>query len=397
MHSVGKMGEFGYRRLIGYLSVSALLSLSMWFLLLLPSFLVGKGWSYEEIGWAMGVFFLVSLLARVVSGHLADRYGNVPTALAGTAIASLGGLFYLAALWSSLWIIPARILHGAGSALISTGALIQLIRSVPMELRGRMIGYFGLPGFIMLGVGPFLAERLVRWWGFAGPFGLVLVIFLLLAGILARLPRPLDPEQRKHEPFVAAFQANFPRLKAPLVMSFFFGLCFSSWHTFLAPVTGDLGAGAVSSFGLGYAVGAIGTRLGISQRLDTGRRRLAAIATLIFYGIGLALVPHGSNLWQIGTVGLLCGLAHGIYYPAMSSIAAERFHPLHTGQGMTLYTSVSSLGMFLGPPIWGRLADLGGYGLLFGVAGAALAVNAVVFIAIQSRPVRLRGALGETA
>ena len=166
-HWEGKM-ELGYRGLIGYLSVSALLSLSVWFLLLLPSFLVGQGCSYSEIGWAMGVFFLVSLLSTMISGHLVDRYGNVPVALVGTAVACLGGLCYLGAHWSSLWIIPARALHGAGSALISTGALIQLMRSVPMELRGRMIGYFGLPGFVMLGVGPFLAERLIRLWGFVG-------------------------------------------------------------------------------------------------------------------------------------------------------------------------------------------------------------------------------------
>ena len=137
-------------------------------------------------------------------------------------------------------------------------------------------------------------------------------------------------------------------------------------------------------------MGAIGTRLGISQRLDTGSRRLVAIATLALYGVGLALIPYVFNLWQLGMVGLLCGLTHGIYYPALSSIAAERFHPLHTGQGMTPYSSVSSLGMFLGPHLGGRLADLGGYALLFGIAGAALAVNVLIFIAIEGWDLRHR-------
>jgi MFS family permease len=78
-------------------------------------------------------------------------------------------------------------------------------------------------------------------------------------------------------------------------------------------------------------------------------------------------------------------MVHGIYYPSLSSIAAERFHPLHAGQAMSLYISASALGMFVGPPIWGALADRTGYPLMFVLAGAVLAVSALTFVFFQRR------------
>ena len=79
------------------------------------------------------------------------------------------------------------------------------------------------------------------------------------------------------------------------------------------------------------------------------------------------------------------GSGHGTYYPSRSSLAAERFHPLHTGQGLGLYMSASALGMFAGPPIWGAIADRTSFSLMFLLAGSAISVGTVVFVAGQSR------------
>ena len=95
------------------------------------------------------------------------------------------------------------------------------------------------------------------------------------------------------------------------------------------------------------------SRLGLSQKLDRGKNRLIAISSLTLYGVGLALIPHADHAWHLGIIGLGCGVSHGLYYPALSSFAAARFHPLHTGNAMSLYMSAFSLGMFLGSPILG--------------------------------------------
>ena len=373
-------------KFFAYISISALISLTMWMLILLPEFLVNQKWSDQKIGWVIGIFFIVSLFSRIFAGHLADNIGNVPTALIGVVVSIGGCAFY----WLSLhWpdtLFIARALHGAGTALVSGGALFHLVQSVPQEIKGRVMGYFGLPGFIMMAVGPFFAEALRTFWGMKGMYTVILLNFLVIGFILKRLPRPLAPRGTRRATFIHAFKRNFPSLKPVIFFAFCFSLGFSSWNSFLAPTVSWLGTGAVSAFGVGYGVGALTTRLGLSQWLDTGKKRLISISSLIFYGGGLALIPHASYVWHLGLIGFLCGMSHGIYYPALSSIAAERFHPLHTSNAMSLYLSAGNIGMFLGPPLWGFIGDRAGTIWIFAFAGSLVFISTLIFVVTHSWP-----------
>ena len=372
-------------RLAAYLQISALISLSIWMLLFLPEFLVQHGWSSQKVGWAMGSYFSVYIVVQILAGQIANRYGNITTALIGAGLGIVGSVSYLLALeWPNI-IFLARMLHGSGSALVIAGAVFHLADSVPVHLRGRMLGYFGLPGFVMLAGGPSLSELLKKLGGIGGTFAGVLVIYLMLIVVLRKLPESLQRQDLPSEPLVQTFKENFVRLKSILVYSFGFGFCYSVWQSFLAPSLNHLGAGAISTFGVGYGAGAIMSRLGISQQLETGSRRLAAIASLSVYGVCLAALPQSFHIWHLGVLALLIGLSHGVYYPALSSLAAERFHQSGTGTAMSLYMSSSSLGQFLGPPVWGLLADLTAYRWIFAAAGGTLVVATLAFVMSQRR------------
>lgn len=119
-------------------------------------------------------------------------------------------------------------------------------------------------------------------------------------------------------------------------------------------------------------------------------RRLASISTLLLYSLSLALIPFAVTIWHLILLGLVCGMVHGTYYPSLSSIAAERFHPLHAGQALSLYVSASGIGMFLGPPLWGAVVDLAGYRVMFAASGVVLALNAILFVTWQRRSKQLR-------
>lgn len=333
----------------------------------------------------MGSYFSVYLLVQILAGQFADRYGNITTALIGASLGIMGGLTYLLAVKWANFIFVARTLHGSGAAMVTAGALFHLVDSVPSHLKGRMIGYFGLPGFVMLAGGPLLAELLEKYGGFRGPFVAITVIFGSILWLVRRLPESLQRQDLPAESFAHGFRQNFFKLKGILAFSLVFGFCFSAWQSFLAPAANSLGVGAVSSFGFGYGAGAVVTRLGISQRLETQRRRIVAIAGLIVYGACLALIPHALTVWQLGILGFLSGMGHGVYYPALTSIAAERFHSSGTGSAMSLYISASSLGLFVGPPFWGFLADRTGYGCVFASAGATLAGATLLFIILETR------------
>jgi DHA1 family multidrug resistance protein-like MFS transporter len=384
-HSASTISKREAFRLSAYLQISGLISLSVWMLLLLPDFLAQEGWSSQKIGWAMGSYFSVYLLVQILAGQIAGRYGNITTALIGAGLGICGSVNYLTALkWPNL-IFLARTLHGAGAAMVTAGALFHLVDSVPSYLRGRMIGYFGLPGFVMLAAGPLLAEFFQGLMGIGGTFSAILAIFAAMFWIVRKLPESLQRQDLPAEPFARAVKQNFFKLRRILFFSFFFGFCFSVWQSFMAPAVSTVGTGAVSAFGLGYGMGAVLTRLGISQRLETGPSRLAAIASLVAYGVCLSFIPQASHVWHLGVLGLISGMSHGVYYPALSSIAAERFHTSGTGSAMSLYISSSSLGMFVGPPVWGTLADRTGYGWIFVAAGGTVATATLVFLFLEAR------------
>jgi MFS family permease len=371
---------------VAYLAIAGLISLAIWILLPIPNFLALRGWSSQRTGWAVGTYFIASLIAQIVAGYIADRFGNIRTAVWGAGVGCVAGLTYLGAFWLADLMFPARVLHAVAASLISGGALIELVGSVPVEVRGRMMGYFGLPGFVMLGGGPVLSEWFVYRWGFLACLGAVLVIFVMIRLILMTLPASIaSGHGTVREPFRKAFRDSFPALRPVLAYSVVVGLCFASWQAFLAPAVKSLGGGAISKFGFGYAAGAVATRLGLSHHLDTGAKRLAGIATMVAFSAALAAIPQvGQARYLIG-LGLVCGMSHGIYYPSLSSLAAERFHPVHGGQAMSLYFSASSLGMFVGPPIWGALADVAGYRVVFAVAAAVLAAATGGFVYYEWR------------
>ena len=206
----------------------------MWMLLLLPQHLAQNHWSSQKIGWAMGVFFLMYLGAQILAGNLAQRIGNVPTALVGTGMAILGGLLYLSSLHTLNLLFVARVFHGIGAGMIQAGVIIHLIESVPPHLKGPMIGYYGLPGFVMLGAGPYLAQFLQEHWELQATFYVLLLNFAATAAVLLALPRPLVPPRRLRR-FFRAMKVNFPRLKSILTFSLIFGFCISAWHSFLGP------------------------------------------------------------------------------------------------------------------------------------------------------------------
>jgi MFS family permease len=330
-------------------------------------------------------YFLVNLICQVASGDIAARYGNVPTALWGAAAAVAAGFCYIAALQYPPAIFAARSLHGAGAAMIYVGALMDLLRAVPLDLRGRMIGYFGLPGFFMLGIGPPISEWFIYRWGFEGIFLAIPVMFAAVAFVLGLLPRSLEPGPRLREPFSRALAASVASLGPILLFSVCFGLCFSAWNSFLAPAARGLGPGAVSMFGFGYGGGAVLTRLGLSHRLEVGQRRIYAIGMLVIYGAGIAVIPRCTELWELVAVGLGCGMIHGTYYPSLSSLAAERFPKMHAAQATSFYISANALGLFIGPPLWGGLADRIGYPRMFGAAGLVMGLCTLWFVRAQRR------------
>ena len=154
---------------------------------LLPLFIQDHGGSKSDIGIVMGAFALSSVLCRPWISNLIDRIGRKRSYTIGCTI--MGGipltyLFFQGDLSHFYFpLLLVRIIHGVGLAFCFTSAFTYIADIVPEERLNEGIGMFGITGLSALAIGPFVAENIIRDFGFStfffaaaglGAFGLLL-------------------------------------------------------------------------------------------------------------------------------------------------------------------------------------------------------------------------------
>jgi EmrB/QacA subfamily drug resistance transporter len=140
--------------------------------------------SVEQLEWTVNAYNLSFAVLLMTAAALGDRYGRRTLYAAGLALFTLASA--ACALAPSVdWLIAARALQGAGSALLMSIGLALLSSAFPPERRGAAIGIFsGITG-LSVASGPLVGGAVVQglsWeWIFwvNVPIGLVAVPLVL--------------------------------------------------------------------------------------------------------------------------------------------------------------------------------------------------------------------------
>jgi predicted MFS family arabinose efflux permease len=116
-----------------------------------------------------------------------------------------------------------------------------------------------------------------------------------------------------------------------------------------------------------YAGWGLTVRLTLRRLPERIGRRKVLLAGLLCMAIGMAsyLAVSGERPWMILAPGLICGTGHALMFHTMTSLALEKFPPQMRGTGSALALMMLDLGMVVGSPILGWIADYFGFPLLF--------------------------------
>ncbi|GAB3688149.1 DHA2 family efflux MFS transporter permease subunit [Actinocorallia lasiicapitis] len=152
-----------------------------------PSMLDHLDASFDEVLWVLNGYVLILAVLLITTGRLGDLYGQRAMFMLGVAVFTVASL--LCGLSAEAWqLIAARVVQGAGAALLMPQTMALIIGTFPAERRGAAMGVWGAVAGLSTIAGPTLGGLLVtafdwRWIFFINvPIG-VLVLVMALAFI----------------------------------------------------------------------------------------------------------------------------------------------------------------------------------------------------------------------
>jgi len=108
---------------------------------------------------------------------------------------------------------------------------------------------------------------------------------------------------------------------------------------------------------------------------------IPAISLMIFNLIMLTVVQ---TTFLFLAVAVLIGIAHGIVLPSVNAILFKRCSPKRRGTASAAFYSAIDLGVALGSPILGAIADVADYNILYYAASAFCAIALVIYVFLAS-------------
>jgi EmrB/QacA subfamily drug resistance transporter len=127
------------------------------------------GLSFTAAVWVSAAFLLTTAVLLIPAGRLADQHGRVRYYLLGIAVFTVASLLCALSTTGAL-LIGARIVQGAGAALIGATAAAIVTAVFPPHERGRALGINVMSVYVGLTVGPplggFIADSIGWRWIF---------------------------------------------------------------------------------------------------------------------------------------------------------------------------------------------------------------------------------------
>lgn len=340
---------------------------------ILPAFLVSRGAPMELTGIISSLMSLVALFGRPFSGAASDRFNKKHLMILSYVLSIVCLLLYSKA-DTVLMIIFVRILNGIAFSLSGTVSMAFGADFLPLDRLGEGLSYIGIGTVVSTMIGPQLGDFIDERFGMEQIFVWASLLNLLCAILTYLIPyQPRNAGSRKK--FVFRFENFF----APeLTMYVFLIGMLSIGNGILLYYLKDFGnSRGISGISLFYTVGSIAT---ILTKPFTGRwldRKgtawtiypafIISIAFALCFGRSYSLIPvliasvlkaigqgSGSSAIQVDSVRKLgldrSGVASGSCYIGMD------------------------LGNVLGPAIGAFVISSKGYGALFDIYAAMLAL-----------------------
>jgi predicted MFS family arabinose efflux permease len=226
----------------------------------------------------------------------------------------------------------------------------------------RALGLHGAAGMLGHALGPLAMEPLAAHFGWSASFGLA-SCSALTASLL-----PLAQNEPRGGGF--SLSPRFLRsLQALLVVALFTGVMHNALWTAHQPLVLARGGHEMRGYFLGMSGGALIMRVlfgGLPDRIGRARAALYALVLYVVAAAGMTLVTPGALPW----FGLVHGIAHGVFYPALAALATARVALAFRGESLIALYAAFNLGATFGSVGFARFGQAYGPAAVFPLAAA---------------------------
>ncbi|MGW8567962.1 MFS transporter [Isoptericola sp. NPDC055881] len=345
-------------------------------------------------GVAYGACFLTAALTAPLWGALGDRFGR-KSMLVRASLGMAVAMTLLGFVQSVEQLVAVRLLVGLLGGY-SSGATILVAAQTPEHRSAWALGV--LSSGVLAGnvVGPLVGGFVPAWVGIRPTFvvcGAVIFLAFLATTFLLREPRGGTGARRAAGRVPGGVWRQVRQPGAVVVLLATSSLLLFSTMSIEPIVTvyvEDLGqlSHAAGVAGVLVALTSIGSivaapRVGrLADRMGHARVVVACLAAAGVLALAQALV---TNVWQLGVLRVLLGLALGGLLPSVTAAVRHLAPPDAVGRVLGLGVSAQYVGQVAGPVLGGVVAAQHGLRAVFVATAVVLLVAATLNLAVVRR------------
>jgi MFS family permease len=372
------------------------------------------GASATGVGLAVGAYSATNLPANIIGGILLDRIGRRRVTIIGFLLAAVAVLGYSLATTVGGF-IAIRAAHGVAGGILVTAVFAVAGDRTRAGRAGRSFGRFGALIGAAWVIGPALAGIVRQTSGTDVVFQMIAVLLvigaLLTAFFIHDIPRDEADDETAGSGAVAEEVSRGramrelstrPPVRRALVATMAWMAAVGILAGFLPETAEALGAPASVVGGLFTTYALLAGLLMLSPlagRVDRVGADGMVACGLIIIAVALVAMMFAPDLRTLYVASAIFGAGYGLIFPAVTGAISLAATTRTRGRAFGLFNAAFSVGLALGAPLAGGLADLvaraaGGLESLNPFApAAALCVLAAAWILSAAR----RDRLGATA
>ncbi len=343
---------------------------------ILPLYVIDLGGGSVDTGAAMWVFALLAVLARPPAGFLADHWGRKPTLILGALMFGGAPLLYgLVVDISGLLIV--RAIHGAGMALFSTGYQAFVADWLPEARYGEGFGIANAASTVTMTVAPLFGEVMERRVGWRSLFTLLGGIGGAGLAVTWALPRRRPSDDQSATGFGLQLLSRRTIRLGALGMALL-GLPFGAFITFLPLLSEARSITGVGWAFMGYALASSLAQPVAGRALDRWGVRRTVMLGIALSGLSMWGLAYTSHALAMTAWAALFGIGHGAARVGFDTRVQRSVNADMRGSASAILYTAFDLIVGLGSWGLGALADLMGYGVMYGLTAAVVLLGLAV-------------------